>query len=98
MTIKKLLALTFILSYLSSFSQISFGDSQKINDNWKFILQDTPEAKNSSYKDTNWQTVDVPHDWSIEGTYSEDNGTDWQTGFLPAGIGWYRKTLNWDAT
>ena len=39
-------------------------------------------------------TLNIPHDWSIEGTYKQfENGTDWQSGFLPAGISWYRKTF-----
>lgn len=93
MNIKKhFLVLTLILSYLSVFSQISFGVSQKINDNWKFILQDIKEAKNKAYDDTSWQTVDVPHDWSIKGQLSPTLASC--TGFLPGGIGWYRKTIN----
>jgi beta-galactosidase/beta-glucuronidase len=89
---KKILFAILIFSQVSVFSQISFGDSQKINDGWKFVLQDTPEAKNSLYNDTNWQTVDVPHDWSIKGQLSPTLASC--TGFLPGGIGWYRKTIN----
>jgi len=33
----------------------------------------------------------VPHDWSIEGPLSKDNPTGKGGGFLPAGVGWYRK-------
>ena len=92
MTIKKLLVVAFILANLSAFGQISFGDSKKINDNWKFILQDIPEAKNASYNNKDWQTVDVPHDWSIKEQLSPTLASC--TGFLPGGIGWYRKTIN----
>jgi beta-galactosidase len=35
--------------------------------------------------------VDVPHDWSIEGPFAASNPTGGAGGFLPAGIGWYRK-------
>jgi beta-galactosidase len=35
--------------------------------------------------------VDLPHDWSIEGPYSAKNAAG--TAYLPAGIGWYRKTF-----
>ena len=37
--------------------------------------------------------LDVPHDWGVEGTYDTIYGTDWQSGYLPTGIGWYRKEL-----
>lgn len=92
MIIKKLLVFAFILANLSAFSQISFGDSQKINDNWKFILQDIPEAKNTHYNHTKWQTVNVPHDWSVKEQLSPSLASG--TGYLPGGIGWYRKTIN----
>lgn len=92
MTIKKILLPIFIFSCISAFSQLSFGDSKKINESWKFMLQDTPEAKNTDYNDTKWTTVSVPHDWSIEGQLSPTLASC--TGFLPGGIGWYRKTLN----
>jgi beta-galactosidase len=35
--------------------------------------------------------VDVPHDWSIEGPFAAKNPTGGAGGFLPAGVGWYRK-------
>jgi len=92
MITKKILLPIFIFSCLSATSQISFGDSQKINNNWKFTLQDTPEASSETYKDTNWQSVNVPHDWSVKGRLSPTLASC--AGFLPGGIGWYRKTLN----
>ncbi|WP_269226616.1 sugar-binding domain-containing protein [Flavobacterium eburneipallidum] len=92
MVTKKFLLPILIFSCLSAFSQISFGDSQKINDNWKFMLQDTPEAQKATYNDSKWKSVNVPHDWSVEGRLSPTLASC--TGFLPGGIGWYRKTLN----
>ncbi|RYD88824.1 MAG: glycoside hydrolase family 2, partial [Sphingobacteriales bacterium] len=89
---KKFILPIFILSYLSAFSQISFGDSQKINDGWKFMLQDVKEAQNTTFNDKDWQTVAVPHDWSVKGQLSPTLAS--ATGFLPGGIGWYRKSLN----
>lgn len=92
MATKKFLLSILILTYLSAFSQVSFGDAKKINDKWTFILQDSPEAKNTSYNDSKWQTVDVPHDWSIKGQLSPTLASC--TGYLPGGIGWYRKIIN----
>lgn len=92
MTIKKILLPVFLFSCLSAFSQISFGDSKKINDNWKFNLQDTPDAQKTTYDDTKWQSVNVPHDWSVKGQLSPTLASC--TGYLPGGIGWYRKSIN----
>ena len=92
MLTKKILLPILIFSYLSVFSQISFGDSKKINDNWKFILSDTPEAQNTSFNYSKWQSINLPHDWSIKGQLSPTLASC--TGWLPGGIGWYRKTLN----
>lgn len=35
--------------------------------------------------------VAVPHDWSIEQTPTTEHNTTSGTGFLPGGLGWYRK-------
>jgi len=91
MFIKKILLPVFLFSCLSAFSQISFGDSKKINDNWKFNLQDTPDAQKQTYDDSKWQSVNVPHDWSVKGQLSPTLASC--TGFLPGGIGWYRKSV-----
>ncbi|TCN50689.1 DUF4982 domain-containing protein [Flavobacterium circumlabens] len=89
---KKILLPVLLFSCLSAFSQISFGDSKKINDNWKFNLQDTPDAQKTTYDDTKWQLVNVPHDWSVKGQLSPTLASC--TGYLPGGIGWYRKSIN----
>ncbi|TPG40945.1 sugar-binding domain-containing protein [Flavobacterium pectinovorum] len=89
---KKILLPVLLFSCLSAFSQISFGDSKKINDNWKFNLQDIPDAQKITYDDSNWQSVNVPHDWSVKGQLSPTLASC--TGFLPGGIGWYRKSIN----
>ncbi|HET7623822.1 MAG TPA: glycoside hydrolase family 2 TIM barrel-domain containing protein [Verrucomicrobiae bacterium] len=58
---------------------------------WRFLKADAAGAENSEFDDSNWRKLDVPHDWSIEGPFSETNKTGGAGGFLPAGIGWYRK-------
>ena len=42
---------------------------------------------------TVWRRLDLPHDWSIEGTFSATHATGQGEGGLPAGIGWYRKVF-----
>src|SRR5258708_28836530 len=56
---------------------------------WKFFLGDDSVAKAPGFNDAGWRMVDLPHDWSIEGEFSEHNSTGRQEGGLPAGIGWH---------
>ncbi|WP_339884089.1 sugar-binding domain-containing protein [Polaribacter vadi] len=90
--IKKIVLLILTFYSVSAFSQISFGKSTKINDQWKFILQDNQDFKNTSFNDDTWQTVNVPHDWSIKGQLSPTLASG--TGYLPGGIAWYRKSID----
>jgi beta-galactosidase len=57
---------------------------------WRFYLGDTTGAEQPQFADDQWRTVDVPHDWSIEGASAETNRTGGAGAFLPAGVGWYR--------
>ena len=41
-----------------------------------------------------WQKLNVPHDWSIEGNFDKNNPAGSGGGYLPGGVGWYRKTFN----
>lgn len=63
------------------------------NNNWKFFLGDTAIAKEAAYNDKDWRLLNLPHDWSIEGAFSEKNPATPNQAALPTGIGWYRKTF-----
>jgi beta-galactosidase len=85
----------FILGFYLILAFVSHGQrSFIVNENWKFALGDKPGAENVEYNDQNWRILDLPHDWSIEGEYNENNSMGERGGYLPAGIGWYRKTIN----
>jgi beta-galactosidase len=58
---------------------------------WRFLKADAPGAEAEAFDDSSWRTVDLPHDWSIEGPFDAKNPTGGAGAFLPAGIGWYRK-------
>src|ERR1700689_927518 len=60
---------------------------------WKFSRGDFAAASDPGFDDHAWQTVDVPHDWSIAGPYDQDAACGGSGGFLPTGIGWYRKSF-----
>ncbi|MES1209209.1 MAG: glycoside hydrolase family 2 TIM barrel-domain containing protein, partial [Pseudomonadota bacterium] len=48
-------------------------------------------ASGASFADSGWRMLNVPHDWSIEGPFSMTAATTGRGGYLPSGIGWYRK-------
>jgi len=64
------------------------------NAGWRFIKGDVPGAHERDFDDSNWRKLDLPHDWSIEGPFRSDLASG--TGYLPGGIGWYRKTFRLD--
>lgn len=59
--------------------------------NWLFLQADATNAEQNNFADSSWRKLDVPHDWSIAGPFSETNATGGSGGFVPAGTGWYRK-------
>jgi len=70
-------------------AQVSFGETSLFNSDWIFLLEDVADAKSPKYNDASWRKLDLPHDWSIEGQLSRQYASC--TGYLPAGIAWYRK-------
>ncbi|MBS1565889.1 MAG: glycoside hydrolase family 2, partial [Bacteroidetes bacterium] len=60
---------------------------------WRFHLGDDSAAIQPAYNDKSWRLLNLPHDWSIEGPFSEKASSTIQQGALPTGIGWYRKTF-----
>lgn len=77
-------------------AQKEAGIKQNIDFDWRFNLGDVPNGQTTSYDDSGWRLLDVPHDFSIEGCYDSTNPGGKQNGFLPGGIGWYRKTIDWN--
>jgi len=61
------------------------------NTDWYFHLGELPGFYVPDFDDSDWRVLNVPHDWSIEGQFSKDNPTGVSGGYLPAGIGCYRK-------
>jgi beta-galactosidase len=68
-------------------------DREEINFNfgWKFFLGDISHGQSTDFDDSGWRNLDLPHDWSIEGQFNKTNASS--TGYLPAGLGWYRKSF-----
>lgn len=92
---KRTLFLTTILLVLVAGvlqAKPQFGKAVLFNNNWRFMLSDEKEGSSLTLDDSKWRKLDLPHDWSVEGTYSPDKASC--TGYLPGGIGWYRKTFS----
>ena len=85
----KRLALLFIALFClrSSAARTNFDDT------WKFSLGDIDGGEKLSFVDKDWRVLNLPHDWSIEGEYNKEHPMADRCGYLPAGIGWYRKTI-----
>ena len=79
-------------------AQVSFGKAEKLDDDWRFMRVDSawnqfesPDMKEPGYDDSRWRQVTLPHDWGVEQPMSPDKGSC--QGYLPGGIGWYRRHL-----
>src|SRR5690554_997952 len=86
-----LLIASFIFSVQTMFAQ-GFGEAEKINQHWKFVLHDVENGEQVDLNDRRWQTIHLPHDWSVKQQLSPTLASC--TGYLPGGIGWYRKQLS----
>lgn len=99
---QKLKYLSYLL-LLTILSQTVNGQTntrtvENLNKGWKFYLGDEVKASNPDFNDQNWRSLNVPHDWSVEGSFSKDHPATPGGGALPGGTGWYRKTFIIPAT
>ena len=71
-------------------------ERRSFDNGWRFHRGDVAKGEAPGLATGGWRTVDLPHDWSIEGPYSPKNASG--TGFLPGGVAWYRKTFTLPAS
>lgn len=64
-----------------------------IDSGWYFHLGDLEGGEKQGVDYSAWRNLDVPHDWTIEAGYSETNRRE--NAFLPGGIAWYKKEIEW---
>ena len=80
--------ITILLSTICLFLTINSVEAKSVSFNsaWKFRLNDN----------TNWENINLPHDWALEGEYSVHGGQKDKGGYKMGGIGYYKKdfTLN----
>jgi beta-galactosidase len=101
--IKKIIINTLLPVMLVSVSfcahaQTAARTIQDFDNNWKFYLGDAVDAKEISFNDATWRSLNLPHDWSIELPFDSTSPTGNGGGALRGGIGWYRKTFSLPAS
>lgn len=88
-TVSLLLNISFVASSTTQPNDIRM--KLNFNKDWKFSLTDSVKYIKTTYKDAQWNKVNLPHDWSTEGVISEKNSG--RNAWLPGGTAWYRKTF-----
>lgn len=71
----------------------SAAEFQSLDDGWRFQLGDPPSAESPGFDDSQWRSLDLPHDWAFEADYAEDAAQTDRGGYKPGGVGWYRKSF-----
>lgn len=77
------------------------------DEGWLFIKDNPTGAESSSFDDSQWRQIDLPHDWSIEdlpnqtpdsiiGPFSKASIGKMGTGYTIGGTAWYRKKFTID--
>ena len=74
-----------------SVSRIGTERKNLFNSDWKFFLGNSSSAQNPDFNDADWRSIDLPHDFSIEQNFTSSGEAE--SGFLPGGTGWYRKSF-----
>ena len=67
--------------------------TEPIDFDWRFHLGDDPAWASPDYDDGSWRVVDLPHDFSIEGPFSEGNPAGGANAWAPTGVAWYRRRV-----
>jgi len=86
---KRLFALAVLIPLCAGAREV-----QNIDNGWQFLLDDVSLEELDGI--TGWHSVNVPHDWSIEGEFDRSNPTGQGGAYLPAGIGWYKQIISTD--
>ena len=85
--------LAFLVLLLAAFPAAAQRRSLAFDRDWRFHLGDVSGAQEVAFDDPGWRPLDLPHDWSIEGAFSDTNPAGANGGALPGGVGWYRKAF-----
>ncbi|MGE8380976.1 MAG: sugar-binding domain-containing protein, partial [Sphingobacterium sp.] len=88
-----ILAASVLIGLSSVYAQPGFGVAQRINADWQFQLETAGAGQSATaLNEQAWKSVRLPHDWGVKQPLSPSLAS--ATGYLPGGIGWYRKQLS----
>ena len=90
-----LLGITILVMSYTGKEKETIFNSRKVafNSGWNFHLNDSIKDKDTINASTEWRTLNLPHDWSIEGKFDEKSPAGYGGGALNGGLGWYKKTF-----
>ena len=71
---------TGIFLALSLPANLHARENQRLDTGWHFKLADAPGAEQSSFDDSDWETVSLPHNWGWQ------DGAGWQELLSRAGL------------
>src|SRR5579872_6769943 len=94
MTSRLFCALAFLAVLATAATNIPITGERRLsfNADWRFFKGEADGAEVPGFPDAQWRTVQLPHDWAIEGPF--DPKISPHTGSLPiSGTGWYRKSF-----
>jgi beta-galactosidase len=85
--------IVLMTSGLLSGAETSSRSRTSFDAGWSFIHGDPEAAEKPDFDASGWRKLDLPHDWSVENHFDPDAAGGAPRGYLPAGIGWYRKAF-----
>lgn len=95
MKIKAFYLIIGLLLLMACSRQQSERERIAFTNDWRFFLtEETIDASDPAFDDTEWRILNLPHDWSIEADFNARYPARTGGGALPGGNGWYRKHFN----
>lgn len=94
---KPLSLLPTLTALLAAMLPLSARTIVPLDEDWAFFQGEAVGAEKPEFDPTSWQKVNVPHDWSIAGDFSQTAPTGGSGGWLPSGVAWYRKEIKLSA-
>jgi beta-galactosidase len=92
---KNILLLTLLVSLLNACDSSTAEQTrvrENFNSGWRFSPGDIENVQKVNFDDSKWRVLDLPHDWAIEGPFTEE--VNYKGGYLPyPGVAWYRKSF-----
>jgi beta-galactosidase len=98
--VRKMQGLFFLMLVMSAASAQEMNPREVIpfDSAWQFWLGDDPVAKQPDFNDKGWNTINLPHDWTIELPVNPPPNGERNGGYFSHGIAWYRKSFAFSDT